>query len=91
MLTEIVREFKKKEESIRIRNDGQSPETEKIILFSKGRLEIKESERKINAEKGVASKKWRIDFLLFADRSACDSKEATSVCEMVDRYLMQED
>lgn len=69
----------------------KSSETEKIILFSKGRLEIKEIERKINVEKGVASKKWRIDFLLFADRSACESKEATSACEMVDRYLMQED
>jgi hypothetical protein len=61
-----------------MRNDGQSPETEKIKRFSKGRLEIKEIERKINVEKGVASKKWRIDFPLFAERSAWESKEATS-------------
>jgi hypothetical protein len=49
------------------------------MRFSKGRLEIKEIERKINVEKGVESKKWRIDFLLSAERSACESKEATSV------------
>jgi hypothetical protein len=62
-----------------VRNDGQSPETEKIEGFSKGRLEIKEIERKINLEKGIESKKLRIDFLLFAERSACESKQATSV------------
>jgi hypothetical protein len=79
MLTEIVREFRKKEESIRMPNDGQSPETEKMKRFSNGRLEIKEIERKIHVEKGVASKKWGTDFPLFAERSACESKEAASV------------
>lgn len=47
---------------------------------SKGRLEIKEIERKINVEKGVERKKhWRIDFLLFAGWPVQETKEATSV------------
>jgi len=47
---------------------------------SKGRLEIKEIERKINVEKGVERKRhWRIDFLLFAGWPVLETKEATSV------------
>jgi hypothetical protein len=48
--------------------------------ISKGRLEIKEIERKINVEKGVERKKHRrIDFLLFAGPAALETKEATAV------------
>jgi hypothetical protein len=49
---------------------------------SKGRLEIKEIERKINVEKGVEREKhWRIDFLLLAGWPVLETKEATSVSE----------
>lgn len=47
---------------------------------SKGRLEIKEIERKINVEEGVERRKhWRIDFLLFAGWPVQETKETTSV------------
>jgi hypothetical protein len=50
------------------------------MVVSKGRLEIKEIERKINVEKGVQRKRHgRIDFLLLADRPAPAAKESTSV------------
>lgn len=57
---------------------------------SKGRLEIKEIERKINVEKGVERKKhWRIDFLLFAGWPVLETKEPLLFREMVDLYLVQ--
>lgn len=80
MLTEIAREFKKERDRFEYGMMAKVRTEKKIMGVSKGRLEIKEIERKINVEKGVERKKhWRIDFLLFAGWPVLETKEATSV------------